>query len=54
VYTIAKKIGYKMSRYDNLHGDEDILDAEFRANIEQQEEERADDWKYSDERFEDN
>lgn len=38
-----------MSRYDNLHGDEDEIDEEYRANKESYEEEHADDWKYEDE-----
>lgn len=41
-----------MGRYDNLHGDEDEIEAEYRAAREAYEEEHADDWKYSDERFE--
>ena len=32
-------------RYDNLHGDEDEIEAESRANREAYEDEHADDWK---------
>ncbi len=35
-------------RYDNLHGDEDEIEAEARANREVYEDEHADDWKYQD------
>lgn len=38
-----------MGRYDSLHGDEDEIDAEYRANKEAYEEEHADDYKYTQE-----
>lgn len=37
-------------RYDNLHGDEDEIQAELNELHDAFEEEHADDWKYSDER----
>jgi hypothetical protein len=36
-------------RYDNLHGDEDEIEAEYRENKRLYEEEHADDYKYTEE-----
>lgn len=38
-------------RYDDLHGDEGIIEAEQRELRERYEEERADDWKYDPENW---
>lgn len=40
-----------MGRFDNLHGDEDEIEAEYRARREAYEEAHADDWKDSEERI---
>ena len=40
-----------MGRYDNLHGDEPEIEAEYRARQEAYEAENAEDWKYSEERL---
>ncbi len=36
----------------DYHGDEPEIEAEYRARLEAYDDEHADDWKYSDERFE--
>lgn len=38
-------------RYDNLHGDEDEIQSLYEAKKRAYEDYHADDWKYSDERL---
>ena len=38
-----------MGRYDSLHGDEDILAAEYEAQQEAYADEHTDDYKYTEE-----
>lgn len=40
-----------MSRYDNLHGDEDEIAFEYYENKRMYDDEHADDWKDSEERL---
>lgn len=40
-----------MGRYDNLHGDEDEIEAEYKAQREEYENANSDNWKYEEERF---